>query len=385
MIDEERLGPEAIEAIDRRGSLRALASSGADVRRTAVLSEEAGLDRVNSGDRPRNLLLAAVGSAGVVGDVVDHLAEPGSPIAVQTRNNVPLPGWVGPLDLVVAVSASGAAPGPVALAAEAQRRGAGLLTVGAADSPLADVCARARGVHIDPLAAGPTTRSSMWALLTPVLLGLERIGVIEPVSGVLDEVARILDEQAEAFRPDSEAFVNPAKDLAMSLSETVPVVLGDGALTGVVAARAAAQLARTARIPVTCGELPDAASQVVACFDGPYARSAERSDVDDLFADPYLDGPAGPRLGLLMLRDHLPPDPIPDLDVARHNLAQTIVETASESGVKVWERTASDGPPLVRLAELLSLVDYTATYLAIGLGHDPAGSQHVTRLRDHTR
>ena len=249
MIEEDRLGPEAIETVDRRGSLRALASAGADVRRTRVLSEEAGLDRVNRGDRPRSLLLAAVGSASVVGNVVDHLAEPGSPIAVQTRNNVPLPGWVGPLDLVIAVSASGAAPGPVALAAEAQRRGAGLLTVGAADSPLADVCARARGVHIDPMATGRTTRSSLWALLTPVLLGLERIGVIEPVTGQLDEVARMLDEQAEAFRPDSEAFVNPAKDLAMSLSDIVPVVLGDGGLTGVVAARAAAPLARAAPRP----------------------------------------------------------------------------------------------------------------------------------------
>jgi hypothetical protein len=86
-----------------------------------------------------------------------------------------------------------------------------------------------------------------------------------------------------------------------------------------------------------------------------------------------------------MLRDHLPEDPIPEPDVTRHNLAQTVVDAARESGVKVWERTANAGPPLVRLAELLSLVDYTATYLAIGLGHDPAGSQHVARLRDHTR
>ncbi len=385
MIEEDRLGPDAIDRVDRRGVLRALASAGADVRRTTVLSEEAGLDRVNRGDRPRSLLVAAVGSASVVGDVVDHLAETASPIAVQTRNNVPLPGWVGPLDLVVAVSASGTAPGPVALAAEAQRRGAGLLTVGAADSPLADVCARARGVHIDPISAGRTTRTSMWALLIPVLLGLERIGVIEAVSPHLDALATMLDAQADAYRPDSEAFVNPAKDLAMSLSETIPVVLGDGALTGVVAARTAAQLARTARIPVTWGELPDAASQVVACFDGPYARSSGTSDVDDLFADPFLDAPSGPRLGLLMLRDHLPDEPIPDPDVARHNLAQTVVEAARESGVKVWEHAAQDGPPIVRLAELLTLVDYTATYLAIGLGHDPAGSQHVTRLRDHTR
>ena len=42
------------------------------------------------------------------------------------------------------------------LAAEAARRGASLLTVGAADSPLADVAAQARGVHID-IGRGRTT------------------------------------------------------------------------------------------------------------------------------------------------------------------------------------------------------------------------------------
>ena len=39
------------------------------------------------------------------------------------KEPVPLPGWVGPLDLVVAVSLSGRARGPLAVAAEAARRG----------------------------------------------------------------------------------------------------------------------------------------------------------------------------------------------------------------------------------------------------------------------
>ena len=95
------------------------------------------------------MLVASLGGSAVVADVLKLLAEPGSPVPVSVRRNLPLPGWVGPLDLVVAVSLSGRARGPVAVAAEAARRGASLLTVGAADSPLADICARARGVHID--------------------------------------------------------------------------------------------------------------------------------------------------------------------------------------------------------------------------------------------
>ena len=67
------------------------------------------------------------------------LAGSASPVPVSVRRGLPLPGWVGPLDLVVAVSMSGRAPGPVGLAAEAARRGCRLLTVGMPDSPLAEV------------------------------------------------------------------------------------------------------------------------------------------------------------------------------------------------------------------------------------------------------
>ncbi len=70
------------------------------------------------------MLVASLGGSAVVCDVLELLAEPGSPVPVSTRRNLPLPGWVGPLDLVIAVSQSGRAAGPLALAAEAGRRGA---------------------------------------------------------------------------------------------------------------------------------------------------------------------------------------------------------------------------------------------------------------------
>jgi len=40
---------------------------------------------------------------------------------------------------------------------------------------------------------------------------------------------------------------------------------------------------------------------------------------------------------------------------------------------------------LVRLADLVAHVDFAATYLALGLGLDPALSPHLAELRDRTR
>ena len=389
-LDEALLNdPDHIVTCDSRQTLVALATAGAQVREAVTLSREAGIERVAGGDRPRSVLVASLGGSAVVADVLELLAEPGSPVQVSVRRNLPLPGWVGPLDLVVAVSLSGRAQGPLAVAAEAARRGASLLTVGAADSPLADVCARARGVHIDVGRGRTSSRTALWSLLTPVVLAAHALGLIQAGESVLSDVADRLDLHAEACRPRSESFVNPAKILAIQLAETIPVVLGDGPLNGVAASRAASMLARTARIPATFGELPDAASQIVASFDGPFTAGGgrgvgARESAPDIFADPFLDGPAQPRLGLLMLRDAPPAIATPEwTDV--NSLTEAMLQTAYDAGVQVSTVVADPGHPLVRLAGQIAQTDFAATYLAIGLGLDPAVSPHVADLRDRIR
>ncbi len=395
LMDESLIdSPEEIGRRDSRESLRALATAGAQVREAVTLSQEAGIERVARGERPRSVLVASLGGSAVVADVLELLAEPGSPVPVSVRRDVPLPGWVGSLDLVVAVSLSGRARGPLAVAAEAARRGAALLTVGAPDSPLADVCRRARGVHIDVGHGRTSSRTALWSLLTPVVLAADALELFQAPASVLMATADRLDSQAEACRPSSESFVNPAKVLAVQLGESVPVVLGDGPLNGVAANRAACMLARTARMPASWGELPDAASQIVACFDGPFTAGggtgAALSNVGaaatghDIFADPFLDGPAQPRLGLLMLRD-VPPDPMTPEAAESHSLAEAVLRTAHDAGVRVAEAVTEPGHPLTRLAGQIALTDFAATYLAIGLGLDPAVSPHVADLNDRRR
>ena len=387
-LDESRIdSEEAIAALDSRQTLRSLATAGAQVREAIDLSAMAGVERVSGGERPRSVLVASLGGSAVVCDVLELLAEPGSPVPVSVRRNVPLPGWVGPLDLVIAVSQSGRAAGPLALAAEAARRGASLLTVGMSESPLADVAAQARGVHIGIGRGRTTSRTALWSLLAPVLLSAGHLGLVDVDAQVLLDTADRLDEVAEAARPSSDAFVNPAKVLAADLAQGVPVVLGDGALSGVSAGRAASMLARTARMPATSGELPDDAAQIVACFDGPftaaYGQVAGQRRGADIFADPYLDGPALPRLALLMLRD-AEPEQLTREAAQAVALTDAVVDAARGAGVTVSEVRAQPGHPLVRLAGQIATTDFAATYLALGLGLDPAVSPHVADLADRT-
>lgn len=366
---------EALTRLDVSGSLLALARGGAQVRRAMTSAAEAGIERTIRSDRPRGVLVAALGASAIVGDILDLLADRASPVPVTTRRGGPLPGWVGPLDLVIAVSQSGHAPGPVALAAEAARRGAGLLTVGAPDSPLAQACARGRGIHVVPTQGEPSSRTALWSLLTPVLMVAHRLGLAVCDDATLERTADLLDAISTECRPSSESFVNPAKAIALRLAERVPVVLGDGDLSGVAAARAAGMLARTARVPATHGWMPDAAASVVACLDGPFgapARAGSEETAADIFADPFLDAPTGPRLGLLVLRD-------PALEMADRSLTDAVVTRAEAAALAVHEETARPGADLERLASLIAMTDFAATYLALGCGLDPTGGTTLRR------
>ena len=72
-----------------------------------------------------------MGGSGIAGDVLAAVAGPALPVPIVVHRGFGLPGWVGPMDLVIAVSCSGATAETLAALEEAVRRGCRLLVVGA--------------------------------------------------------------------------------------------------------------------------------------------------------------------------------------------------------------------------------------------------------------
>ena len=69
-IDEALLDDlDELQRKDSQGALRALASAGAQVREGLTLAHEAGIDRLAAMDRPRSVLVAAIGGSAIVAEV----------------------------------------------------------------------------------------------------------------------------------------------------------------------------------------------------------------------------------------------------------------------------------------------------------------------------
>ena len=177
------------------------------------------------------------------------------PVPVLAYRGYRLPGWVGPMDLVIAVSCSGSTEETLSAADEALRRGARLVTVGAAGSPLAERSAGGRAVHLPVDAQGRLPRANLWGLAVPVVMTLDAAGLADVPRGTLAALADQLDAAAERCGPVVDSLANPAKALALELAGSLPYVWGASDVANVAADRTAAQLAENAKYPAVHGPL----------------------------------------------------------------------------------------------------------------------------------
>ena len=391
--------PEIVEAGDPGGMLRQVASSAAQVRTALRACAEADLTSLSAEQRPRAVVVAGSGGAGgsaFAGDALAAICGPGTPVQVTSVSGWQLPGWIGATDLVIAVSRSGHTAETLALAGEAARRGCHLVAVGAADSPLAELAARARGAFIPVSLAGPA-RAMPWALTVPLLVCAARLGVVRLDDADYEAAAAAMEDVSHQCRPSSESFVNPAKSLALDLVGRLPLIWGGSPVAAAAGRRFASQLAANAKYPALFGLLPEAGHDQVATFDGPYAPPADPSfpAAEDLGADPFdesafsddafdddpdLDGltPGEASLRLVLVADPASEHPA----VERTRTAAAAL--AGARGIDVSDITMDGSPPLRRLAATVQLLDYASVYLGIAGGIDPLAIAAIKDLRDLT-
>jgi glucose/mannose-6-phosphate isomerase len=362
----------AVQDIDSSDMLRVIAGSAAQVRASLTSVRGTSLSALSVTDRPRAVVMAGMGGSGIAGEVLAAVAGRQCPVPVIVHRDYGLPGWVGAADLVVAVSCSGTTQETLSSVAEASRRGARLLGVGTAGSPLDEECQRGGGAFV-PVVKQLSPRSSLWALAVPGLVVAARLRLLDlgPDDGQLEAAAVRLESVASACRPDREWFVNPAKTLAVELSGSLPMLWGSGQVGPVAATRAACQLAENAKLPAVVGDLPEAHHNQVVTFDGPLAGGNE---TEDLFRD-RVEQPDPMRLRLVLLRDS------DDGDATTTRRAEASADLASARGVPTSVLVAEGDSPVERLASLVALVDYASAYLALLHGVDPTPITPIDELK----
>ncbi|HIT74340.1 MAG TPA: hypothetical protein IAA98_01990 [Candidatus Avipropionibacterium avicola] len=342
-FDDSRLDdPEALLVADAH--LRFLAEAGGRVRvewdsaRLAV--EGLGAEGRPPEDRPR-----AVVAVGPDARLIRALLEPVCPVPFMAWPTAGLPGWVGPLDLVVVLAPERAGADLVATAREAVRRGAQLVVACGDTSPLVDHAGGSATTFLTT-----RTRDNL-ATVVVVAAALHRLGLgprIDP-----EAVAQALDDVAVTCSPHVDLASNPGKEFALATAEAQTLLWGGSTLASRASRRVAEALREVTGRPALSA---DAAALL------PVIESAASRDV---FADPFLDG-SSDRPVLVVMDDGV------DEAWIRADRGE-LLAAAERRDVRVVEFGCDEvsgpgGGDLARYASLRQRGMYGAAYLALGLG-----------------
>ncbi|WP_375483880.1 hypothetical protein [uncultured Jatrophihabitans sp.] len=368
LLDE----PAQLEQRDRTRLLWSLATAGAQVRRAIETAGDFGVERLRGGELPRAMLVVTDAPPSAASRLITRLSVDRTP--ALTWHGVELPRWAGPADALLVGSVDGRHPRLAQLAAQGAQRGLTMAVVAPAGSQVAAAAAGRAPLHELPRDLHP--RAARWSVLAPLLQALDALGVHRVPPSLLVEIADALDEQAELNRPNGEAFTSPAKALAVEFAESTPLVAGAGVLAGVAARAMSDGLQHFAGAGSVSVSLPDGVGRAAALLRGSDAPPAE----DDFFRDRVEDvGPARPRL-LVVGDDGSPDDPLlgdrSDAEIqldemAARRAAAALLDLASGLGLRSSSVDVPAGDPLARFAAATAFGDFTASYLALGLGVDP--------------
>ncbi|MFD8425494.1 SIS domain-containing protein [Streptomyces sp. NPDC059466] len=374
MLDDSLLDdPEALARADRRELLRGAAEAGARVRTAARHAVEAGIPDLKPDGRPRAVLIAGPGLAATgVAELLATLAGASCPVTRLTPTGVApaggalrweLPGWAGPVDLVLIATPDGTEPGLELLVEQTYRRGSSVVAVAPAGTPIAEAVEGTHGLFV-PMATAPYEPNTplaasapgvLWALLTPLLALLDRTGLVSAPPEALQKVADRLDHVAERCGPAIATYGNPAKTLAADLAEALPVIWTEGTSAGPAGRRFTAALAELAGRPALAAELPEALAAHSVLLSGALAAAA---DPDDFFRD-RVEEQQVLHARVVLLRDR-PAGGLTAAPAAR--------ELALSHDTAISELEPEEGGDLETLAELIAVTDFAAVYLALASG-----------------
>lgn len=375
MSFDEAILADADELARRDGQrlLWTLASAGAQVRSAAATRAEFGVDRLR-GDPPRALLVATDAPPATALRLITRLSCETTPALAW--HGVELPRWAGASDALLIGAVDGRHPRLAELAEQGARRGMAMAVVAPAGS---QVAAAARRAPVHELPAELNPRAARWAVLTPLLQALDALALAEVPDSSLEEVADALDEVAAACRPGGEVFTNPAKTLAIDFAGTRPLIVGAGALASVAARATADALQLSAGVAALAVSLPDGVGRA-----GALLRGAGPAVVEDFFRDRVEDpGPQRARM-VIIGDDGDADDPLLgsrsgaqiQLDEkAARRAAAALRQLAEQLGVQVSGVDVPPGSAVARFAAAAAFGDFTAAYLAFGLGLDPGAAR----------
>ena len=323
---------------DSQDMLGATAALPEQLELSASLAAEVpGLPSSNGLD---SIVVLGMGGSGVAGEILQAIGKDSLGLPVVLSGDYAPPSFVGAGTLVFAVSFSGQTEETLEATATALERGARLIAV-TSGGKLSEI-ANAAGAPVFMTVPGiPQPRAGVATTTAPLLVALERLGLLEGMTAAIGNAVDQLKRRRDAL-VGGEGL---ALEIAQRLDRTIPLLQGASGIGAVAARRWKTQVNENAKAPAFYASQPEWCHNEICGFgqNGDVTRQvtsivALRHD----FEHPQIQR----RFGLVQ-------------------------EFVGEAVASVIEVHAEGRGPLAQLFDLITIGDFASLHLATREGIDP--------------
>lgn len=351
---------ERIRSVDRQGMVdimrRLPESCGDAIERAEHLNIPDTLsvskDKTIRYRRPEKVVVVGMGGSAVGGDLLKGWLWDTVSVPIEVCRDYHLPAYADGKTLVFAVSYSGNTEETLSGFVEALERGCMVVSV-SSDGVLEEFSERL-GIPLVSLPKRFPPRCALPHLFFPLVVALERIGVLRDIKREVEEAIAILKQIRDEIVPETPTLKNPAKTLALGVKDTIPVAYGFRQYSG-VALRIKTQLNENSKVPGKWECFPELNHNEAVGWMGPDALTRG--------------------LSVILIRD---PDEPPEIRARIELTKELVLERRARRVLEIHARGET------RLARMLSTIyigDFMSVYLAILYGVDPTPVDIITRMK----
>jgi len=340
--------PEKIEAIDKSKMLSFCVNAARLYGEGASLAAKIQV----SYPTPDNIIIAGMGGSGIGGDLLKDWARNKLEVPIEVNREYALPQYAGKKTLVLITSYSGDTEESLGAFLDALKRKCMIFCVSSGGA-LLEHAERLR-VPFLRVPGGMPPRAALPYLFIPLLLGLEKMGLVSGASEELSESLKLLGKISKDNAPEKPATENFSKTLASNVGKTAPVVYGFG-IYRAVAMRYKQQFNENSKIPAKWEVFSELNHNEIVGWENA--------------------GELGKSFSAVFIRDEEEP-------VEIRTRIEITKELVGKLGLRSYEVQGQGKSVLAKMLSTICIGDFTSVYLAILRGVDPTPVKTINYLKD---
>lgn len=301
--------------------------------------------------KPNKIIVAGMGGSAIAGELVKDWARDIVPVPMEICRDYRLPVYADEETLTFIISYSGETEETLNCFLDAIKKRC-MIFCASSNGFLLKIADELK-IQTIRIPGGIPPRAALPYMLMPILVMLEKLGLISNLREEVSEAVSVLGHVCSKNSPKIPIKENPSKDLAAKINGKIPVVYGFGFYSS-VARRFKQQFNENSKIPAFWNSFPELNHNEIVGWEK--AKNVEA-------------------FSAVLLRDK-------DEPIEARSHIEATREILIDKGVDVHEVWSVGKGRLAKILSTILIGDFTSIYLAILRRIDPTPVETISKIKE---